>query len=60
MKQITRDWLEAASLDIESTGYLLPNERLTGQVAFHCQQAIEKSLKALIEEKEIESPGYIL
>lgn len=51
MKQITRDWLEAASLDIESTGYLLPNERLTGQVAFHCQQAIEKSLKALIEEK---------
>jgi HEPN domain-containing protein len=50
MKQITQDWLEAASIDIESIGYLLQNERLTGQVAFHAQQAIEKSLKALIEE----------
>ena len=51
MKQITQDWLEAASTDIESIGYLLQDERLTGQVAFHAQQAIEKTLKALIEEK---------
>lgn len=51
MKQITHDWLEAAGLDIESIGYLLPNERLTGHVAFLSQQAIEKSLKAFIEEK---------
>lgn len=51
MKQITHDWLEAAALDIESIGYLLQNERLTGHVAFHSQQAIEKALKALIEEK---------
>ncbi|MBA4411008.1 MAG: HEPN domain-containing protein [Bacteroidota bacterium] len=50
MKQITRDWLEAASLDIESITFLLQNERLTGHVAFHSQQVIEKSLKALIEE----------
>jgi HEPN domain-containing protein len=50
MKQITKEWLEAASLDIESSGYLLQDERLTGHVAFHAQQAIEKSLKALIEE----------
>lgn len=51
MKQITHDWLEAAGLDIESIGYLLSNDRLTGHVAFLSQQAIEKSLKALIEEK---------
>lgn len=51
MKQITRDWLDAAGLDLESIEYLIQNERLTGQVAFHSQQAIEKSLKALIEEK---------
>ena len=51
MKQITQDWLQAAGLDIESIGYLLQNDRLTGHVAFHSQQAIEKSLKALIEEK---------
>ena len=51
MKEITQDWLEAAGLDIETIEYLLQNQRLTGQVAFHSQQAIEKSLKALIEEK---------
>lgn len=51
MKQITHDWLDAASLDLESIEYLIQNERLTGHVAFHSQQAIEKSLKALIEEK---------
>lgn len=50
MKQITKEWLEAANLDIESSKYLLQDERLTGHVAFHSQQAIEKSLKALIEE----------
>lgn len=50
MKQITKDWLEAASINIESIGYLLQNERLTGLVAFHSQQAIEKTLKGLIEE----------
>lgn len=56
MKQITRDWLEAASLDIESIKFLIPHERLTGQVAFHSQQAVEKSLKALLEEKEERVP----
>lgn len=50
MKQITHDWLEAAGLDIQTIEYLLHDERLTGQVAFHSQQAIEKCLKALIEE----------
>ncbi len=50
MKQITKDWLETAKLDLEAIPYLLENERLTGQVAFHAQQAIEKSLKAIIEE----------
>ena len=42
MKQITKDWLEAACMDIESVAYLIKDERLTGQVAFHAQQAIEK------------------
>ena len=50
MRQITKDWLEAASTDIESIVYLIQDVRLTGQVAFHAQQAIEKSLKAIIEE----------
>lgn len=50
MKQITKDWLETASLDLESIPLIMQNERLTGHVAFHAQQAIEKSLKASIEE----------
>ncbi len=50
MKRITKDWLETASLDLESIPLIMQNERLTGHVAFHAQQAIEKSLKASIEE----------
>lgn len=50
MKQITKDWLETASLDLESIPFIIQNDRLTGLVAFHAQQAIEKSLKATIEE----------
>lgn len=50
MREITKKWLEAASLDLESITLIIENERLTGHVAFHAQQAIEKSLKAIIEE----------
>lgn len=50
MREITKKWLEAAILDIESIKLIIQNDRLTGHVAFHSQQAIEKSLKALIEE----------
>ena len=50
MRDITKQWLESASLDLENTQLIIENDRLTGHVAFHSQQAIEKSLKALIEE----------
>jgi HEPN domain-containing protein len=50
MKAITREWLESAALDLENIQHILDDERLTGHVAFHAQQAIEKSLKAVIEE----------
>jgi HEPN domain-containing protein len=50
MKLITREWLESAELDLENIRHILSDERLTGHVAFHAQQAIEKSLKAIIEE----------
>ncbi len=56
MKAITKVWLEAASLDIESITHIIHNDRLTGHVAFHAQQAIEKSLKAIIEEKGTRVP----
>jgi HEPN domain-containing protein len=56
MRRIAREWLEAASLDIENISHIIQNERLTGHVAFHAQQAIEKSLKAVIEEKGLNVP----
>ncbi|MGB4690762.1 MAG: HEPN domain-containing protein [Atribacterales bacterium] len=53
MKEITEEWLERAYDDIETMGEIIDNPRLTNIVALHSQQAIEKSLKAVIEELEI-------
>ncbi len=50
MKDITKEWLELAYLDLESISHLIVDERLTGQISFHAQQALEKSLKAILEE----------
>jgi len=50
MKAITREWLDSANLDFENIRHIIHDDRLTGHVAFHAQQAIEKSLKASIEE----------
>ena len=50
MKQLTREWLNAAGDDLTAIENLLDNPVLTNIVAFHSQQAIEKSIKAIIEE----------
>lgn len=55
-QKICMDWLKAAELDLESIKYLIVNEYLTPVVAFHAQQAIEKSLKSLLEFKQIRIP----
>ena len=46
-------WLEAAKDDLDTITYLIDDEHLTNIVAFHAHQAVEKSLKALIEYNEI-------
>jgi HEPN domain-containing protein len=56
MKAITRQWLEAAHDDLQAIRKLMPDENLTNVIAFHAQQAIEKTLKALLEEKDIFLP----
>ena len=53
MKQSTREWLNAAGDDLITIENLLDNPILTNIIAFHAQQAIEKSLKAIIEENGI-------
>ena len=50
MKQLTEAWLNAAGDDLIAIEALLKNPILTNIVAFHSQQAIEKSIKAIFEE----------
>lgn len=51
MKLTTKEWLSAAEDDLLSAKKLVDEIQLTNIVAFHCQQCIEKGLKALIEER---------
>ncbi len=53
MKSVTKDWLNSAESDLAIIQLILHDETLTHQVAFHAQQAIEKCLKAVIEEFEL-------
>lgn len=53
MKQSTREWLNAAEDDLITIENLLDNPILTNVIAFHAQQAIEKSLKAITEENGV-------
>lgn len=55
MKHTTKEWLIAAEDDLLSAKKLVSEERLTNIVAFHCQQCLEKSLKAIIEEQSLSS-----
>jgi len=50
MKQITREWFHAAHDDILIIEEVIDKEFLSHLVAFHAQQAIEKSFKAVLEE----------
>lgn len=54
MKEPTEAWLKAASDDLATIAEIIDNEQLTNIVAFHAQQAVEKSLKAIVEEFELE------
>ncbi|HFE64142.1 MAG TPA: HEPN domain-containing protein [Caldithrix sp.] len=56
MKEQTRYWLKTANNDLSVIEAILERKDLTPMVAFHAQQAIEKSLKAVLEEKETKVP----
>ena len=53
MKQITEEWLDRAREDLDVALEIISREHLTNMVAFHSQQAVEKTLKGIIEEFEI-------
>jgi len=53
MKKTSEQWLNAAEDDLRVVARISSDEYLTHMVAFHSQQCIEKSLKAIIEEYEL-------
>jgi HEPN domain-containing protein len=53
MKKITEDWLKSAYSDLEICRQILNQENLSPQVAFHAQQTVEKSFKAIMEEYDL-------
>lgn len=56
MRAFTKEWLKAAYDDLLTIEEIINNQHLTHIVAFHAQQCIEKSFKAILEEKEIDTP----
>jgi len=56
MKGNTKGWVFFAENDMKLADYSLGDARLTGQVAFHSQQAIEKYFKAYLVENEVSFP----
>jgi HEPN domain-containing protein len=51
MKPVTRAWLVKAGEDLDAIRTLRGNPQLTGVVAFHAQQCVEKCMKAVAEER---------
>jgi len=51
MKRVTEAWLIKAAEDLDAIRSLRGNPQLTGVVAFHAQQCVEKCLKAVAEER---------
>ena len=52
MRRQTKAWLDSARDDLGVVEEIIDREDLTHMVAFHCQQSIEKSFKAVLEEYE--------
>jgi HEPN domain-containing protein len=52
MKPVTQAWLVKAGEDLAAIRALHGNPHLTGVIAFHAQQCVEKCLKAVAEERK--------
>lgn len=56
MRELTLEWLKSASDDLLLIENIENKKYLTHMVAFHSQQSIEKSLKAVLFEFEEQTP----
>ncbi len=46
--QMAKEWLESANGDLKTIEEIINNDYLTHIAAFHSQQCVEKSFKALL------------
>ena len=56
MNKYVTEWIKKADNDLEVAEFLFKNGMNMEIVAFHCQQATEKYLKAFLVSKEIKVP----
>jgi HEPN domain-containing protein len=60
LESLLREWIEKAEADLEAAEQLAPgvasSVRLREVVGFHCQQTVEKYLKALLTFYQVEFP----
>ena len=54
MKKRVEGWLSSANDDLKIINHSISDESLGNMIAFHCQQAIEKCFKSVLEAKEQE------
>ncbi|GBD87711.1 HEPN domain protein [bacterium BMS3Abin03] len=56
MKASTKDWLEYARRDLKAAELLINDSYLANICLYHCQQTVEKSFKAVLEEFSLHIP----
>ena len=56
MKKQAELWMQYAEEDLQTIGEIIDNENLTKIVAFHAQQCVEKSFKAILELYDLQIP----
>src|SRR5947207_1179747 len=57
LRQLVEQWIEKANTDFEAAEQLSTQSgRFPVIVAFHCQQAVEKYLKAFLVYRQVEFP----
>ena len=57
LRGLVRQWLDKAAADFDAAEQLSAHGgRFREIVAFHCQQAVEKYLKALLVQRQVEFP----
>ena len=56
MKRQVSEWIVFSKTDLDSAMKLMEEPRLSQNSAFHCQQAIEKAFKAVIDNNSSKVP----